>query len=52
MWPSLPNHTAGKMLVLGALLDSIVAAGDRAVVVSTSTAALNCIDQLVVKAKG
>jgi len=37
------------MVVLGALLDAIVAASDRVVVVSTSTSALDCIDRLLVQ---
>jgi len=43
---------AGKMVVLDGLLDAIVAAGDRVAIVSTSTGALDCIDELLVQPKG
>jgi len=38
--------------VLDGLLDAIVAAGDRVAIVSTSTGALDCIDELLVQPKG
>jgi hypothetical protein len=42
----------GKMAVLGGLLTAIIAAGDRAVVVSGSTQALDCIDKLDLTPRG
>lgn len=55
MHPSACHHAymaAGKMAVLGALLDSIVAAGERVVIVSTSTKALDAIERNLAAPRG
>ncbi|KAL6765798.1 SNF2 family N-terminal domain-containing protein [Haematococcus lacustris] len=43
---------AGKLVVLGSLLEAIAAAGERVVVVSTSTSALDLIDNLLATPRG
>ncbi|EFJ40540.1 hypothetical protein VOLCADRAFT_99672 [Volvox carteri f. nagariensis] len=46
------HQAAGKMQVLSLLLSAIAARGERCVVVSTSTATLDLVGQLVCKAQG
>ena len=43
---------AGKLQVLGALLGGIIAEGCRVVVVSTSTSALDLVDNLLCVPRG
>jgi len=46
------KEASGKMRVLDGLLDAIIASRDRAVIVSTSTSALDCIQKLLLQPKG
>lgn len=50
--PSLVSGASGKLAVLSRLLESMLSAGQRCVVVSTSTAALNLIQDTICNEKG
>lgn len=47
----LAKLPTGKLSVLSDLLDQIISVGDRIVIVSTSTSALDCIDKLLLQPK-